>query len=117
MIVYHINPIDFWEGWQKPSAVFSTDTFFPFRNPSYEVERWVKMWAKAQELAKKVGWEGDVSAGPFVSGIPDDSETAIIIGWKQDNNGSTFIATPFEMPWLKEVTYAYIKEGSAVVYV
>jgi hypothetical protein len=55
-------------------------------------------------MALEAGWEGDIrhGSGPFVCPLPDgDCGSEYLIAWKQDNNGSTFIASPFCLPWLK----------------
>ena len=39
--------------------------------------------------------------GPFFSGLPTDEETGeVIVGLKQDNNGTTFIWSPYDLTWL-----------------
>ena len=54
MFVYSVPPIDFWQGWQKPSDLFrahvdaSTEGF-------YDPAGWFAMWRKAQDLASQVG--------------------------------------------------------------
>lgn len=48
------------------------------------------------------GWEGDVRDDElYVFALPSDScETKIGFIWKQENNGSTFVASPYPLPWL-----------------
>ena len=98
MIVYHVPPIDFWNGWQKPSDLFRvsvSDNTFEWHDPA----EWASMWAKAQKLAKKAGWDGDIRDGPYVTVLPmPPGPPPVVIGWKEDNNGNTFIATPYELP-------------------
>ena len=108
MIVYALIPIDFWNGWLKPSDLFRVsvgDDDTKWHDPA----EWVSMWAKAQELARKVGWEGDIREGPYVTVLPEPpGPSPVVIGWKQDNDGTTFIATPFELPWLATVAFRRI---------
>ncbi len=100
MIVYHIPPIDIWEGWQEPKDAEWLDD-----------AEWGPMWAKAQELARKVGWEGDIRTGPYVTVLPfPPGPPPVVIGWKQSNNGNCFIASPYEMPWLKTEFFERIEE-------
>lgn len=100
ILVYALGPIDFWNGWnnatdyvaetQKMDDNFNEETFQPF-------------FEKAKALAREAGWEGDMRSGPFVSALPNDDPGSLsdfIIAWKQDNNGSTFVASPHELPWL-----------------
>ena len=78
MFLYSISPIDFWPGWMKR--------------------------AKALTLARRFGWEGDFSVGLLIAGIPPgrgDTWGKWIYGWKQSTNGTTFIASPYALPWLE----------------
>jgi hypothetical protein len=103
MFVYAIQPIDFWNGWQNPSDLFRVSTHeysTDYHNPA----EWGPAWTKAKELARQVGWEGDIREGPYVTVLPhsDGGFPPFVIGWKQENNGDTFIAAPFELPWLAQ---------------
>lgn len=105
MIVYSIGIIDHWNGWQNPKRVFraaSKDT-----EDGRTWADWEKLWTEAQWLAGRLGWEGDVRQGPYVAVVPNRPdefwECSVIIGWKQDNNGSTFIASErFALRWLDD---------------
>jgi hypothetical protein len=58
----------------------------------------------ARSIARRVHWEGDIrsGSGPFICPIPDgDSTGEYLIAWKQNNNGTTFIASPFRLSWLE----------------
>lgn len=103
MIVYAVMPIDFWNGWQKPSDLFRASGN-GFGTEWHDPAEWLSMWAKAQELAEKAGWEGDIRDGPYVTVLPEPPGTSglppVVIGWKQGNNGGTFVASPYELPWL-----------------
>jgi hypothetical protein len=64
-------------------------------------------WADAALTAarERAGWDGDFRSGSElrVFYIPDDSDgLASALVWKQDNNGTTFVASPFRLPWLGE---------------
>jgi hypothetical protein len=99
MIVYHIPPIDDWRGWQRPSDLFrvSVSEWSEWFDPPL----WRPSWVKAQELAKKAGWDGDIRDGPYVTVLPlPPGPSPVVIGWKQDNNGNCFIASPYKLPWL-----------------
>jgi hypothetical protein len=64
----------------------------------------------AYALARLVHWEGDIREGPFVSMLPfpGNNWSAPIIAWKQDNNGTTFIASPVSLPWVEAVCESWI---------
>jgi len=51
--------------------------------------------------AKNSSWEGDIRTGPFVVGLPGDCDAKILIIFKQDNDGTTFLLSPVELPYLK----------------
>jgi len=100
VIVYCTAAIDFWNGWQTHA-----DLFQPERDetgPKHPATEWPPLWEKAQELARRVGWEGDIRDGPYRTVLPDEKGglPPVIIAWKQDNNGITFVASPYRLPWL-----------------
>ena len=109
MFAYARAAIDFWPGWLAESE------FREQLSREYAPDDASKVWAGyqhfragAMEAARKIGWEGDIRSGPFVSGLPT-GETAddghVMIAWKQDNNGDTFVAAPYRLPWLERGEY------------
>jgi hypothetical protein len=103
VIIYCLPPIDQWSGWQKPDQVFTgTDKDDGDTHPADE---WPELWKEVQRLAKGLGWEGDVREGPFVTVLPrepgDYWPGYVLVAWKQDNNGTTFLASPIHLPWLE----------------
>ena len=96
LYTYALGPIDFWEGWSSADEMMSA--------PYHDVSHWgpdnvrKRVWA-AEDAARAAGWEGD--GQPRISMIPtDDVVCEIIVAIKQSNNGTTFIVSPVEMPWL-----------------
>lgn len=87
---------------------------FNLRTPPTEWAAYEAFRNQAYELAKKVGWEGDIREGPYIAGLPTH-ETAddghIMIAWKQDNNGDTFVVSPYKLPWLEHGDYGKWTEG------
>ncbi len=58
--------------------------------------------AAAKEVAIELGWEGDMRDGPYVSVLPDPAgdQSLFLVGFKQSNNGLTFIGSQVELPHL-----------------
>lgn len=104
MIVYCLNPIDFWHGWMS-EAEYRKQIIENYgrdlHQAASEWDEYLDFKEKAFELAKRLGWEGDIRGGdtPDIAGLPADGK--FMLGWKQDNNGTTFIASPFRLPWLE----------------
>jgi hypothetical protein len=106
MYVYNMEPIDCWDGWTlvKDYKFGCGDLPEDERSPFLTKKEFEDLYLKAQKIAKAFyGWDGDVRTGPFISGIPafpGDCSPQILIGWKQDNNGITFVASPVRLTWL-----------------
>ena len=64
--------------------------------------------ATARQLSSPWTWDGEFREGPFVEGLPGcrNIELAYVIAWRQDSNGTTFIASPEELSWLSDVCYS-----------
>jgi len=103
LYVYYCAPIDFWEGWSKlskPKALTHKPTWSDDDPDWFTRSAWA-LFTKAQPIAKKIYWEGDIANGPFTSALPTgECESAPIVAWKQANNGSTFVASYLPLPWL-----------------
>jgi hypothetical protein len=107
IFVYSTGPIDIWEGWTPLRQLLL--------RPEQEWTEWVwpqeiaHRWKRAQQIARQIGWEGDIRGGffsdvggPWVCPLPlGDYSNEYLIAWKQDNNGQTFIASPVLLPWLE----------------
>ena len=52
------------------------------------------------------GWEGDIRNSELHVSVlpsPDDACCCMpLFMWKQDNNGTTFVASPFELSWMDD---------------
>lgn len=56
-----------------------------------------------KEMKTLKEWEGDIrNKEIYVFAVPDEMETSIGLVWKQDNNGTTFIISPVELPHLQK---------------
>lgn len=108
---YAIMPIDY--GWDNLETIGSVaakfakqDALLAVAEDKYEPRKLSSFWEalkRSYELARSAGWEGDFRStdGPrvfFVPGIDNDMEFGFV--WKQDNNGTTFVVSPYEFPWL-----------------
>jgi len=101
MFAYELeSPIDFWEGWLTEAEYlehlikggpFSGDYKWS------QIGEYFRLRIKAEEIACTIGWEGDTRQGPFITALPPDD---IIVAWKHDNNGDTFVFSPRPLPWL-----------------
>lgn len=103
LFCYHIAPIDFWDGALTASQLISnmgervsTWEVYSVAHALHELE------VRAQQAFRKIGWEGDVRTGPLFFALPGDNTMELGCMIKQDNNGSTFIASPHPLPWLAE---------------
>lgn len=98
LYVYELGPVDYWQGLipieQLADEYLARDLYrFAMR--------------AAFMVAKSTSWEGDFREGPFAFGLPTgDCDAALAVAWKQDNNGTTFVASPFPLPWLDPVSTA-----------
>jgi hypothetical protein len=107
---YRGGPIDWWVGWQRYSDAIAGKYPDGGENPKDDV----RLWSRSFELARgqaqvafaRLGWDMNLRYGDlFVTAAPyshDDSSVfdGIIIAAKQDNNGTTFVWSPFPLPWL-----------------
>lgn len=101
-----------------------TDWFYPFKTlketlidifscgnddiyASEMCEKYIEDVKNAKnEFEKRTNWEGDGAI--FISGLPTDDGggfpyTLVMI--KQSNNGSTFLCSPVELPFLREYLF------------
>ncbi|UYV14449.1 hypothetical protein [Porphyrobacter sp. ULC335] len=105
---YYITPIDF--GWEYLPSVHEfanrmakLDVEIKLARQPYgeaRLDKFLADFAKAQELADEVGWEGDFRGDPCVFCLPIENEIVYGFVWKQENNGDTLVITPEPMPWL-----------------
>lgn len=105
--LYQLPPIDWWTGWTKLETAMRNiledeEALGSSMNSMKEITFKV---ARAFYLAAKYSnWEGDIREGIYVSAVPDGEESGdtccLLIAWKQDNNGTTFLYSKKELPWL-----------------
>lgn len=95
---YECPPIDFWGGWQTLDInSFGLDSDEPFGEFNMLVE-------ELEDTIRgfKTFWEGD---GQWrFSGLPHGEvySNCLMFAIKQQNNGITYVLSPFKLPWLAE---------------
>lgn len=109
--VYEIAPIDF--GWDMQSTVHATATAIATRevgerlssstSGGVSLDHFFAAWESAQDAAREEGWEGDFRGDPTVFWIPSDTEFDVGFVIKQDNNGTTYVVSPVELPHLDDL--------------
>lgn len=78
------------------------DKVYPHIIDNYEL---LKIVVTCAFVVSKKGshWEGDIRGEDiYLFSLPDPDNCSEKIGivWKQENNGTTFICSPVELPWL-----------------
>ncbi|HET8728566.1 MAG TPA: hypothetical protein VFO41_13735 [Alphaproteobacteria bacterium] len=99
MHVYRVTPVVHWAGWASLDEALASG-----RWPADEADR-VRQWAEnAQRNARTLGWDGTTREGPYLAGLPNapgELRPCFLVAWKQDSGGTTFVASPFPLPWLE----------------
>ena len=98
--VYVLGPIDWWRAWTS----LDTPPVEHYRDENDRVRERHHRQALLEHATARfrdAGWDGDVRLGPFFAGLPTHDVTGeVMVGLKQDNNGTTFIWSPNELPWV-----------------
>lgn len=120
MYAYHIAPIDFmWDALptvkefiKKLHDQYQVSNYEEYNDfPNFDCRKFLSDLKKGEEIAGKIGWEGDFRIEPHVFMLPlDELEFVYGFAWKQDNNGSTFIISPVDLPWLRTWSTAFYSE-------
>jgi hypothetical protein len=98
--VYVLGPIDWWPAWTSLDAPL-VEEFASESDRAGQRQQLEALLEYAKARFREAGWEGDVRMGPFFAGLPTDDVTGeVMVGLKQGNNGTTFIWSPYELPWL-----------------
>jgi len=99
--LYEVGTIDFWQGWLDEEAY--KQQLHDMSDDDRSLEAFMVFRGRAFDGALRIGWEGDIREGPFVGALPiyeSGRLSPVLMAWKQDNNGTTFAASPFPLPWL-----------------
>lgn len=103
--VYDIPPVDFrWEHLQTVDEVRRqlAERRSAGSETTFDLAGFDSAWADAQAAAQDAGWEGDHRNAPVVFWVPAEQEFEFGFVLKQDNNGTTFVVSPVELPHLAE---------------
>ncbi|MFT3756458.1 MAG: hypothetical protein QM769_11040 [Pseudoxanthomonas sp.] len=107
--VYRLPPID--AGWGHLESVKETlaaiaDEIDEFSAPdnfnAMEVSDFLCAWKAVKEEVGKRGWDGEFRLEPRVFWLPSEGELAYGFVFKQENDGTTFVVSPYSLPWLDE---------------
>jgi hypothetical protein len=103
---YEIPPVDF--GWKFLRTVEDTARNFGAEQAAAaargqtmdgpSADEFLRSWESAKEAARASGWEGDFRQDPVVFWLPDDTDFKWGFVLKQDNNGTTYVVSPRELP-------------------
>jgi hypothetical protein len=63
-----------------------------------DIREFLASWESAKQAARDRGWDGDFRNEPVVFWLPDDTDFVWGFVVKQDNNGTTFVLSPRELP-------------------
>ena len=111
MYLYEMEPIDIWTGWVKFEDVLQDPyryhyTSFSSRHPnSTDQDVAAKQLIQLvdgvkKQLSEYTEWEGDGEV--YLTSMPYELEARLVFAIKQNNNGTTYIAAPFEYIHLKD---------------
>lgn len=98
--VYALGPIDWWLGWCPFTTLIRAFESDPV---SLDLDRVFNLVVTAAWGFTRAGWEGD--GRWYLSAVPNDEggpECDLLLAVKQSNNGSTFVFSEHELPWLRE---------------
>ena len=106
MVIYACGPIDWWYGWtpleQVLEKAMSRPGFpdFPLRAADiHERLQQARRFCPFKDSELRQG-EG----GPWFCPLPldDPGNYEFLLAWKLDNNGTTYVVSPFQLPWLDQ---------------
>lgn len=111
--IYVIPPIDF--GWEHLPTV--EDTLKAIKRDeeirsnggelydlAYRSEKFSKDWEQAVTIAKSMGMSSDFRQEPSVLWMPSELQMEYGFVFKEDNNGTTYVVSHIEMPWLESIS-------------
>lgn len=104
MFYYETNPVDFF-GPMMPICEACRSIRHDTEDPDAEFGLFVTCMKAAHFFGLHGKWDGDIRGkNLYVFALPVDDGSLPEIGivWKQDDNGTTYIASPVRLPWLDD---------------
>lgn len=84
------------------------DTRFMTGGGMERCARMLQELRRAFDLGLRHGWGSMLRHKPRVMPIADDAEFIHAFAWKEDKNGTTYVASPVALPHLNEIALNYI---------
>lgn len=101
--VYVTGPLDWWPGWRWVDEILAamrgSDTLVEAGYP--EPSKLEAMVSSAKKVADAAGWEGDGRWACAPLPAPEMFSSELMFAVKQSNNGTTYVVSPFRLPWLE----------------
>lgn len=98
-MVYHVEPIDYWHGWQTvPDVVAKLAA-----GDRDELATFTTALVSALQAATRGGYDGEPRDEiGYVSILPNHEYGGgrWLFAFKADNNGATYIVSPYSLGWL-----------------
>ena len=110
--LYQLPPIDFWTGWKdmKEFLRVEDNILWHVEDPDdfdkivvRNILDSLSVLLEALEFGNSVGADTEVKEKHFFfSGLPADNMgySEVMCAWKAANNGTTYVVSPFRLPWL-----------------
>lgn len=98
---YAISPIDWWDCTMTAEELLRSEGGVSRYSCALEGVRIGALQDAAMEAFRAIGWEGDFREPARFFALPGDGGMEVGVAIKQDNNGSTFIGSPYPLPWLQ----------------
>jgi len=112
MFIYETPPLDNFTGMMRIDDVVASiisEHYVGDKDRIFNLFRLVMDCSREVSIFAGSSWLGDVRDKElYVFALPgiDGGDTRLGIVWKQENNGTTFVCSPVELPWLKGICYA-----------
>ena len=101
--IYKIAPMDHWIGWREEYDFLNDLEKLDDDSYGAAIQAYEAFNVHAYHKACKAGLGAETYDGPYVAALPtSDGEIRLVMAWKQENNGTTFIASPVSLEHLED---------------